>query len=41
MIERRPAYKPVGMQDGAATAGLIDDDSRSGDGALGLEDQVA
>lgn len=34
------AHRPVGMQDGAATAGLIDDDRRGGDGALGLKDHV-
>lgn len=34
-------YKPVGMQDGAATTGLVDDDCGDGDGARGVKDCVA
>lgn len=39
--QSRQMYKPVGMQDGAAAAGLIDDDCRSRDGALGLKDHIS
>lgn len=40
-MKRRQVYKPVGVQDGAAAAGLVDDDCRSGDGALGLKDRIS
>lgn len=34
-------YKPVGVEDGAATAGLVDDHCGDGDRARGLKDRVA
>lgn len=40
LAKRRQVYKPVGVQDGAAAARLIDDDCRSGDGAFGLKDRI-
>lgn len=39
--QSRQVYKPVGVQNGAAAAGLVDDDCRSGDGALGLKDHIS
>lgn len=38
--EAQTVYKPVGVEDRAAAAGLVHDDCGDGDGACGLKDRV-
>lgn len=39
--EAQTVHEPVGVEDGAAAAALVNDDRGDGDGARGLKDRVA